>query len=512
MEKFIAYLIAFLVILLGIPNITTCVGFALERSGVVGSHQDLQKNELQNAECKGYSITYNLNDGVLVVVNPEFYTLFSEDITLNNPTKETYEFIGWTGSNGETPQLTVTIGSGSCGDLEFTANFIRVLDDVKLSLNDSTLIWNVDEKVEEYQICINDEVVKTITDINTLDIHTLDEFFVEGENSIVVKATACDYKTSISNELKYTYVDLTEFENQTLYPIYFNRLSDGYTVENGAVILTYSLSGELIGCIYGGDSVLDLEPEEAFLSGLNSKKNKSNLILNGITLFDLILQLDDLYTGNANLTHVVNNGMFSFVINDTLKTIFTPQNTTLEIVYQTMYEESAFNEGAFVDLSECTSNNSFAVGFAGWAGSGGSNFLTEIFLVDTDNKTYALRYYDQFQINNTYYEIGNDVYTEANFNSALENVKFYLNDDYYFMLKVDASELIKDFYSEALEQRVIYENSIGNTSPNNMNIWSYESIDYQCNLNEYFTVYSSDGTEVDFNYVLYCTYNTVRYL
>ncbi len=47
-----------------------------------------------------------------------------ETFTLNNPTREGFTFVGWTGSNGSTPQLTVTIQKGTTGDLEFVANWI----------------------------------------------------------------------------------------------------------------------------------------------------------------------------------------------------------------------------------------------------------------------------------------------------------------------------------------------------------------------------------------------------
>ena len=47
---------------------------------------------------KEYSIEYNLNDGSLGqdVTNPTTYTVESENITLNNPTKSGYAFSGWT--------------------------------------------------------------------------------------------------------------------------------------------------------------------------------------------------------------------------------------------------------------------------------------------------------------------------------------------------------------------------------------------------------------------------------
>ena len=69
-----------------------------------------------------FIIQYDL-DGGKVSGNPETYTPESADITLKNPTREGYTFIGWTGSNGNTPQMTVTIKKGSNGDKSYKANW-----------------------------------------------------------------------------------------------------------------------------------------------------------------------------------------------------------------------------------------------------------------------------------------------------------------------------------------------------------------------------------------------------
>lgn len=75
-------------------------------------------------EKEKYTITYNLNGGELEtgVTNPEEYYIDTPDITLNNPSKEGYTFIGWTGSNGTTP-TNVIIASGSTGNKTYTANY-----------------------------------------------------------------------------------------------------------------------------------------------------------------------------------------------------------------------------------------------------------------------------------------------------------------------------------------------------------------------------------------------------
>lgn len=70
----------------------------------------------------GYVIQYDLQGGS-VNGNPISYDVTSPDITLRNPTKVGYTFIGWTGSNGATPQTTVVIKQGTTGNLSYTANW-----------------------------------------------------------------------------------------------------------------------------------------------------------------------------------------------------------------------------------------------------------------------------------------------------------------------------------------------------------------------------------------------------
>ena len=66
-----------------------------------------------------YKITYDLDGGE--ADNPDSYTITSPAITLTAPTKKGARFLGWTGSNGTDPQASVTIPTGSTGDLSYKA-------------------------------------------------------------------------------------------------------------------------------------------------------------------------------------------------------------------------------------------------------------------------------------------------------------------------------------------------------------------------------------------------------
>ena len=69
-----------------------------------------------------YNITYNLNGGT-VSGNPETYTVESEGITLNIPTRTGYTFAGWTGTDLYAASTSVTIAQGSTGDRAYTATW-----------------------------------------------------------------------------------------------------------------------------------------------------------------------------------------------------------------------------------------------------------------------------------------------------------------------------------------------------------------------------------------------------
>ena len=69
-----------------------------------------------------YSITYDLNSGE--ATNPESYTVESDTVTLNNPTKTGYTFTGWSGTDlTGNNNKNVTIPKGSTGNRTYTAHF-----------------------------------------------------------------------------------------------------------------------------------------------------------------------------------------------------------------------------------------------------------------------------------------------------------------------------------------------------------------------------------------------------
>ena len=86
-----------------------------------------------------YSITYDL-DGGSASGNPTSYHYLSS-FSLNAPTKTGHTFLGWTGSNGTTPQTTVSITPRTTtGDLTYTANWQK--NKYSLTVNPNGGTWD----------------------------------------------------------------------------------------------------------------------------------------------------------------------------------------------------------------------------------------------------------------------------------------------------------------------------------------------------------------------------------
>ena len=82
-----------------------------------------------------YNITYDLAGGSVATANPATYTIETATFTLVNPTRKGYAFDGWTGSNGNTPETTVTIPQGSIDDRSYIANWTANTYTVRFNKN-----------------------------------------------------------------------------------------------------------------------------------------------------------------------------------------------------------------------------------------------------------------------------------------------------------------------------------------------------------------------------------------
>ena len=88
-----------------------------------GTPYEVYINEDANDVSNFYRITYDLKGGILHSgdENPENYNINTESFTLNNPEKNGYYFLGWSGT--EICSDEVTIQQGSTGNRKYIANW-----------------------------------------------------------------------------------------------------------------------------------------------------------------------------------------------------------------------------------------------------------------------------------------------------------------------------------------------------------------------------------------------------
>jgi len=87
-------------------------------------------------ENREYTIFYNYNGGT--ANNPITYSINTPTFSLNAPTKEGYSFVGWTGSNGNTPERSVTILQGTIGNKHYDAVFNPNVYTIQFNSNGGT--------------------------------------------------------------------------------------------------------------------------------------------------------------------------------------------------------------------------------------------------------------------------------------------------------------------------------------------------------------------------------------
>ena len=91
------------------------------------------KTYTANWELTGYTITMDLKGGSGETTL--LYTVEDEEFALPTPTRNGYEFVGWTGEGIIMPQLNVTIPTGSTGNKAYTANWQVIEYTITLDTN-----------------------------------------------------------------------------------------------------------------------------------------------------------------------------------------------------------------------------------------------------------------------------------------------------------------------------------------------------------------------------------------
>ncbi len=248
-----------------------------------------------------YDITYDLNGGS-VSGNPTTYNVETETFTLNNPTKDGYTFTGWTGSNGDELQTTVTIEKGSIDNKSYVAHF-EANSNIPYTVNHKYKKLNGDFDVEtEHLEGTTDDVIKpaikhkdgfvdpslkeiTITaDGNAyVDYEYIREQYVltlENIEDINTEFTSglYDYETQITltakNKDHYDFVKWSN--NETSNPLVFN-ISENTTIGPIYQIKQYTVSFDE----QGGLSVEDITKDYNSEIGTLPTSEKSGYLFDG---------------------------------------------------------------------------------------------------------------------------------------------------------------------------------------------------------------------------------------
>lgn len=94
-----------------------------------------------------YTITMDLNGGS--GQEKVVYTITDEEFELPTPTRNGYEFVGWTGERITTPQTSVKIPKGSTGNKAYTANWKVIRYTITLVTNGGAVIASIRYTVED---------------------------------------------------------------------------------------------------------------------------------------------------------------------------------------------------------------------------------------------------------------------------------------------------------------------------------------------------------------------------
>ena len=130
------------------------VGWTLDGSGMIPAtpliiYYGTTGNLCYKAEWRlaEYTITMDLDGGS--GQEKVVYTMTDEEFELPTPTRNGYEFVGWTGERITTPQTSVKIPKGSTGNKAYTANWKVIRYTITLVTNGGAVIASIPYTVED---------------------------------------------------------------------------------------------------------------------------------------------------------------------------------------------------------------------------------------------------------------------------------------------------------------------------------------------------------------------------
>ena len=153
-----------------------------------------------NFVIEEYPVRYRLNGGRNAKDNPSVYTIKSGAMTLEAPEKEGDTFIGWSGSNGDEPQLNVVIQAGTTGEIEFYANYLHSGRE-----SDTDVIKPVEDKLwaSGSELYVRTSKPGSVVRIYSTDGKLLKIHVIVSPGESKIKITAGIYAVTLNEDIKY---------------------------------------------------------------------------------------------------------------------------------------------------------------------------------------------------------------------------------------------------------------------------------------------------------------------
>ena len=339
--------------------------------------------------AKSYTISYELDGGE--TINPDSYTIESENITLNAPTKEGYTFLGWTFDGQIEPTLSVTISKGSTGNRTYFANWEVNKYTIKYYDYDGTLLGteevNYGATIPERENPTKDgytfvewsPAVPNTMPLNGIEVTAV--YGIESESwklvTDVSQLTVGDKVVIVANEYDYVLSTTQNKNNRGQTPgtknantIILGADAQIITLEEGAVAGTFAFN-VVDGYLYAASSSSNYLRTEASLS-----ENSSWLITISNGIATIVAQ-----GTNTKNTMQYNSGssLFSCYDSASQKAISIYKATKefvevefINVTYKTYDGSQTIDvieavKGSYVTLNDGTALNRDGFTFIGWS-------------------------------------------------------------------------------------------------------------------------------------------------
>ncbi len=275
-----------------------------------------------------YCILYELDGGTNSVSNPNTYTSETETITLIDPTKIGYKFLGWTTSSITTPTKNLKIEKNSIGDKSFTANWEANKYVITYDVNGGNELSSNTQEVtfdSQYELVVPTRVGYEFAGWYTSDNQLYKNgMWVTASNVLLVgnwipntntKYTVYHYQENINDD-EFTLFDIDNFEgtsDSSVTPdvkIYEGFNSPEYQnviiKADGTLLVKYYYSRKIYSVTFitnGGSSVERLEQKYESLYDSNISSTKDNRTFGGwYTNETLSIEYTDFKIGLSNIT------------------------------------------------------------------------------------------------------------------------------------------------------------------------------------------------------------------